>query len=85
MNPNVGQLLLLALPLLLIGFMMFSQRKRQREVTDFQSGLAVGDEIVTTSGLFGTIRELDDRAATLEIAPGVQVRWDRRAIGTRAE
>lgn len=76
-----GNLLVLALPLLLLAFLMFTQRKRGREVQAFQSGLAVGDAVVMTSGLYGTVRTLDDTVATLEIAPGVQVTVDRRAIG----
>ena len=48
-----------------------------------QSTLAVGDEVTTTSGLYGTIKTLDDNTATLEISPGVTVRFDRRAIGTK--
>jgi preprotein translocase subunit YajC len=78
---GLGNLLVLALPLLLLAFLMFTQRKRGREVQAFQSSLAVGDAIVMTSGLYGTIVTLDDTVATLEIAPGVQVRVDRRAIG----
>ncbi len=76
-----GNLLVLALPLLLLAFLMLTQRKRGREVQAFQSALSVGDAIVMTSGLYGTIVTLDDSTALLEIAPGVQVRVDRRAIG----
>lgn len=76
-----GNLLVLALPLLLLAFLMLTQRKRGREVQAFQSALNVGDAVVMTSGLYGTIRTLDDTTALLEIAPGVQVRVDRRAIG----
>jgi preprotein translocase subunit YajC len=78
-----ASLLIFLLPVLLIGFMIFSQRRRQREVQSLQSGLSVGDEVCTTSGLFGTITALDDSVVTLEVSPGVSVRFDRRAIGTR--
>jgi len=80
---SAASLLIFALPVLLIVFMVFSQRRRQREVQSLQATLAVGDEVCTTSGLFGTIRSLDDKTATLEISPGVIVRYDRRAIGTK--
>ncbi len=78
-----GNLLVLALPLALLAFLMLSQRKRGRQTQDFQAGLTVGDKVVLTSGLYGTIITLDEVAATLEIAPGVQVRVDRRAIGLK--
>lgn len=80
---GVGNLLVLALPLALLAFLMLSQRKRGRQVQDFQAALTVGDGVVLTSGLYGTIITLDDVVATLEIAPGVQVRVDRRAIGLK--
>jgi len=75
-----GNLLLLALPLLLLGLLIWSQRPPAREVEAFQAELAVGDEIMTAGGLLGRIVALDTEVATIEIAPGVQVRHDRRAV-----
>lgn len=74
----------LFLPILLLLFvvLMFnSQRKRQRQFSQMQSSLEVGQEVVTTAGLHGRILELDDEVAVLETSPGQTVRWDRRAIG----
>ncbi len=77
---GLGNLLIFALPVLLIVFMFMTQRRRQREVKAVQSSLSVGDEVTTTSGLLGRIVALDERIATLEVSPGVQVRFDRRAL-----
>ncbi|HET7304921.1 MAG TPA: preprotein translocase subunit YajC [Segeticoccus sp.] len=77
---SMGSLLIFAIPILLIGFMFWSQRRRQRTMQQQQAALEVGDEGRTTSGLYGTIIALDDRIATLEVSPGVQVRFDRRAV-----
>jgi preprotein translocase subunit YajC len=77
-------LLIFLLPVALIVFMVWSQRRRQRATQSLQAALQVGDEVCTTSGLFGTIRSLDGDVATLEVAPGVSVRFDRRAIGLKA-
>lgn len=74
----------LFLPILLLLFvaLMFnSQRKRQRQFSQMQSSLQVGQEVVTTAGLHGRVLELDDEVAVLETSPGQTVRWDRRAIG----
>ncbi|MEO6019899.1 MAG: preprotein translocase subunit YajC [Knoellia sp.] len=81
MNSGAGNLLVLALPLALLAFLFLSQRKRGRQVQEFQAGLGVGDNVVLTSGIYGRILALDTVAVTLEIAPGVQVRVDRRAVG----
>jgi len=78
-----GSLLFLALPLALIGFMFWSQRRRQKQAQMLQSSITVGDEVCTTSGLFGRVTALSDTTATLEVAPGTEVRFDRRAVATR--
>jgi preprotein translocase subunit YajC len=75
-----GNLLIFALPLLLIGFMIITQRRRTKETHRVQATLAVGDEVTTTSGLLGRIITLDEQIATLEVSPGVNIRFNRRAI-----
>ncbi|HET8616730.1 MAG TPA: preprotein translocase subunit YajC [Actinomycetales bacterium] len=74
----------LLLPILLVLFvvLMFnSQRKRQRAFSQMQSSLQVGQDVVTTAGLHGTIVEIDDDVVVLETSPGQTMTWDRRAIG----
>jgi preprotein translocase subunit YajC len=70
--------------LLLFGVVYFlmirPQQKRRRESLEMQSSIATGDEIVTIGGLHGTVVALDDDVTTLEVAPGVQVRFARQAI-----
>ena len=80
---GLGYFVILLLPFLLLVFMMYTQRKRAQQVQALQAGLEVGDEVVTTSGLFGTIVALDDQVVTLDTGAGT-LRYDRRAIGSRA-
>ena len=80
---GLAYLLILGLPFLLLIWMFFTQRQRSKQVQSLQSSLAVGEEVVTTSGLYGTITALDDRVVTLDVGNGVTVRYDRRAIGMR--
>jgi len=81
---GLGYLLILALPFLLLIFIVVSQRRRTQQVQALQASLAVGDEVVTTSGLFGTIVAIDDKVVTLDTGAGQTLRYDRRAIGMRA-
>lgn len=81
---GLAYLLILGLPFLLILWMFFTQRKRAQQVQTLQSSLEVGDEVVTTSGLYGTITALDDTIATLDVGSGTVLRFDRRAIGMRS-
>src|SRR5664280_2625251 len=75
-----GNLLIFALPVLLIAWMFYTQRRRTKESQRLQSTLGVGDEITTTSGMLGRITALEGDIATLEVSPGVTVRFNRRAI-----
>ncbi|HPV89549.1 MAG TPA: preprotein translocase subunit YajC [Ornithinibacter sp.] len=84
MDSGFGYVVILLLPFLLLVFMMFTQRKRAQQIQALQAALVVGDEVVTTSGLYGTVVALDERVVTLDTGNGVTVRYDRRAIGSHA-
>jgi preprotein translocase subunit YajC len=70
--------LLLLLPILLI---TFRTRRQQRAFADMQQRLAVGQDVMTTSGLYGRVVDVDGDAVVLEVADGVRLRWARPAIG----
>jgi preprotein translocase subunit YajC len=80
---DLSSMLFLVLPLLLLGWIMVSQRRRMRDAQSLQASIAVGDEIRTTSGFFGRVTDLTDTVLSLELAPGVVVRIDRRAVDTK--
>lgn len=77
---GLGSFLILLLPLLLLGFLIFSNRKRMRAQQQVQASLTIGQDVMTSSGMFGRISALDDSVVTVEVATGVHVRMDRRAI-----
>jgi preprotein translocase subunit YajC len=56
------------------------QRRRQMEAQRLVDSLAVGQEIVTAGGLYGTITALEEDEARVRIADGVEVRVAKRAI-----
>lgn len=72
--------LLLLLPLLLIAYLLWSQRRRQKKVQALQADLEVGARVMTTTGLYGIVADLDESTVHLEAAPGVVLQWDRRAV-----
>ncbi len=72
--------LLFAIPIVLLAFMFWSYFKRQRQFQRSQATLAVGEEVGTTSGLYGTLVELDEQIAVLEVSKDVRLRFDRRAV-----
>ena len=84
MNSNGGfSLLIFALPLLLLGWLFYTQNKRMKQVREFSAALNIGDQVITSSGLFGTVKHLDDTSAWLEVAEGTTLRFDRRAIAMK--
>jgi preprotein translocase subunit YajC len=73
--------ILLLIPFAMYFFMIRPQRRRMREQQDLQNSIQVGDEVVTTSGVYGTISGEDgDTRFWLEIDDDVQIRIARAAI-----
>ena len=60
-------------------------RKQQQALASIQQALSVGDRVVLSSGIFGTITELLDTRVHLEIANGVVIEAARQAVVRRAD
>lgn len=75
----------LLIPLVLLAlmwvFLILPQQRRVKEHRNFVSALSVGDAVVTTSGVYGTIRSLDEETVLLQVAPGIELTIARMAIG----
>jgi len=56
------------------------QSKRRRAAMDLQRTVSLGDEVVTVVGLHAKVAGIDGDLITLEIAPGVNARYERAAI-----
>jgi preprotein translocase subunit YajC len=61
------------------------QRKQQAAANEFRNNLVAGDEVMTGSGLFGTVVEVEGDVITLESTPGNRTRWLRAAIAKKIE
>jgi preprotein translocase subunit YajC len=59
------------------------QQRRQRQQRALIQSVAVGDEVMTIGGIYGTVRELDDESVTLEVAPGMDIRFTKTAIARK--
>ena len=60
---------------------LMPMRKRQKKVQDFQIALKVGDRVITTGGIYGTITKLEPQSVKVQIADKVQIEIARAAIG----
>ena len=59
------------------------QQKRTKEQQSKLAALEAGSRVMTISGIIGTISHLGEKQAILEIAPGVEITIDKRAISTQ--
>jgi preprotein translocase subunit YajC len=84
--PAYAQLLVILVAI--VGFwaiVMRPARNQQRAVQALQQELAVGQQVVLSSGIFGTVRALNEGRVELEIAPGTVITVARQVVVRRAE
>ena len=78
---DLAALLPLVAILALFWFMVIRpQQRRQKEVVSLQNSIQVGQRVMMSSGVFGTVVSLTEDRARLEIAPGTQIEIARAAI-----
>jgi preprotein translocase YajC subunit len=81
-SPIISLGILLLIPAAMYFLMIRPQRRRMKEQQSLQRSIEVGDEVVTTSGVYGFITGEDGDKFWLEIDDDVQIRI-ARASGCR--
>jgi preprotein translocase subunit YajC len=65
-------------------FMIRPQRKQQKAIEAFRNSLSAGQHVVTSGGVFGTVKEIitenGRQVVILEIAPSVKIKIDKSSI-----
>ena len=56
------------------------QQKKQKEHEKLVQAVKTGDQVVTSSGIHGTISNVKDKTVIVKIADNVKVEFDRSAI-----
>jgi preprotein translocase subunit YajC len=79
-NPYLFPIIILALFGLLYFVMIRPQRNRQRQAAQTQNEVMPGSRVRTTAGMYATVVSVEGDDVVLEVAPGVNVRYMRRAI-----
>ena len=81
-QPIFVQFLPFALILAIFYFIILLPMRRQRKkIQEFQSALKVGDKVVTTSGIYGSITRMQDKSVQIQIADKVRIEVSRVAVG----
>lgn len=79
-NSFLFPIIIIALFALLYFVMIRPQRNRQRQAAQTQNEVMPGSRVRTTAGMYATVTEVDGDDVVLEVAPGVEVRYMKRAI-----
>ena len=66
-------------------FMIRPQQKKQKEIANYRKNLEVGQSVITAGGIYGKIKEIEDNAVVVEIAPSVKIRVDKNSIYADAQ
>lgn len=77
--------ILLLIPAAMYFFMIRPQRRRMKEQSEMQSALGVGDEVITTAGVYGFITGEEGDIFWLEVDDDVQIRIAREAIRSKVD
>ena len=67
--------------LVMLALMMIFMRPRQdKEGEKFRNALQKEQDVVTSSGIFGKVKDMDEVSVTLEIAQGMRIKVDNRYV-----
>ncbi len=75
------------LPFLLLGVLMYAllilpQQRRTKAHKQLLAAIAEGDEVVTNSGIYGFVKEVEADVIWLEVAQDVELRVSKSAIAS---
>jgi preprotein translocase subunit YajC len=66
-------------------FMIGPERKQRKKREEMLKNLSKGDEVVLTSGIYGSIVQVQDDKLTLEIASGVRIKTTLQSVAGLAD
>ena len=78
-NPST-LILILVVVVAFYMLMIRPQRRRQQQAQQKQNSVQPGARVRTTAGMYATVVDVDGVDVVLEVAPGVEVRYMKRAI-----
>lgn len=72
-----------SLILIMYFLMIRPQQKRQKEHLKMIESIKKGDKVVTSSGMHGTVTDIDGNVYTIQIADNVKVNFEKSAISAK--
>lgn len=76
----MDSLFLFAALAVLIVFMFRSNQKRKKQAEELQASIAVGANVMLTSGIYGEIKSIDGDKLVIETTPGTKLSVIKLAV-----
>lgn len=81
-----GMLLSFVVPMIFVGLIFYfvlikPQKKQHEETQKMRDSLEEGANVITSSGIHGTVKKIKDDIVTLQIADNVRIKINRASIG----
>lgn len=73
-------LMMVAVFAIIYFFMIRPQQKKQKELQKQRDALVRGSKVMTAGGIYGTIKEINERDFLVEIADGVRIHVDKGSV-----
>lgn len=73
-------IMIVALIVIFYFFMIRPQQKRQKELENKRNSMKKGDKVVTAGGIYGNIKEVQEKAFLIEISKDVVIKVDKGSI-----
>jgi preprotein translocase subunit YajC len=73
-------LMIVALFAIMYLFMIRPQQKRQNDIETKRAALRTGDKVLTSGGIHGKLKEINDTDYVVEIADGVKIKIDKASV-----
>jgi preprotein translocase subunit YajC len=72
------------LPIVLIFYFLIirPQRQQQKKIKEMQEGLKKNDEVVTNSGIHGTVAIVKEKTVVIRVDEGCRIEFDREVIAS---
>ena len=80
MDSSMMWIMLILMFVIMYFFMIRPQNKKQKEIAEFRRSLQVNEQVITSGGVHGTIKEINDNDVMLEIDRNVKIRVDKNSI-----
>ncbi|MBQ8565488.1 MAG: preprotein translocase subunit YajC [Bacteroidaceae bacterium] len=78
-------IMMVALIAIFYFFMIRPQQKRQKEIQKAREALASGDKVITAGGIYGKVKEVNEKYFVIEIAENTRIRVAKDSVYPAAD